>query len=426
MAYDFPNNPTDGQIYPVPAAAGQAQYQWIASRNHWISLGVNGSPPSEQFVPQTGATGSAVMPSGTSVQRDGTPLEGYTRWNQDLSCLEVYDGAKWICLNDQVETPVSLGDLTVLAGTTVTLTDGNYTYDNITIQNTGILRLSSRLTRIRVLNNISIAGTLDLSVIVPGTFPVGHFLNQAGGGGSGFVDDGTVGIRYLNAQAIGEGAGLFPQIPGELYSPSSQSWGTPGFAGGGSVGFSDGSLIVPGKGGAAGGGVILTCDSFQITSTGLINANGENVGTGSAAGSGQVEGSGGGTGGFVSISCDNYQQDVGSSITVDGGNGSNGINGGASVPIVNVTSGGGGGGGGVIYIETSTSYTNNGTLSSTGGITGNPISNGSPAGWTVFNEVFGGSSFGGRGGFTVISNAGITMSDATNGYAIINGVRVNL
>lgn len=432
MAYDFPNNPTDGQIYPVPAAAGQAQYQWIASRNHWISLGVSGSPPSEQFVPQTGDTGSAVMPSGTSVQRDGTPQGGYTRWNQDLSCLEVYDGDRWVCLNDQVETPVSLGDLTVLGGTTVTLTDGNYTYDNITIENTGTLKLTSRLTRIRVLNNISISGTLDLEGNVPGTFPVGHFQNQAGGGGSGFVNDGTVAIRYLNASAIGEGAGLFasfhsaPQIPGDLYSPSSQSWGTPGFAGGGSVGFSEGSLIVPGKGGAAGGGVILTCDSFLITSTGLINANGENAGTGSAAGSGQVEGSGGGTGGFVSISCDNYQQDVGSSITVDGGNGSYGISGGASVPIVNVTSGGGGGGGGVIYIETSTSYTNNGTLSSTGGITGNPISNGSQNVWTVFNQVFGGSSFGGRGGFTVMSNAGITMSDATNGYAIINGVRVNL
>ena len=422
MAYDFPNNPTDGQIYPVPAAAGQAQYQWIASRNHWISLGVSGSPPSEQFVPQTGDTGSAVMPSGTSFQRDGTPREGYTRWNQDLSCLEVYDGAKWICLNDQVETPVSLGDLTVLAGTTVSLTDGNYTYDNLTIENTGTLRLTSKLTRIRVLNNISIAGTLYLAGNVPGIRPIGHFQNSAGG----HVNDGSIGIRYLNNSAIGEGAGLFPQIAGDLYSPSSQSWGTPGFAGGGSVSFAEGSLIVPSQGGSAGGGVILTCDSFLITSTGLINANGESAGPGGAAGSGQVEGSGGGTGGFVSISCDNYQQNVGSSITVDGGNGSLGINGGAAVPVANVTSGGGGGGGGIIYIETSTSYTNNGTLSSTGGITGNPISNGSPSNWTVFNNVNGGSSFGGRGGFTVMSNAGITRSDATNGYAIINGARVNL
>ena len=243
MAYDFPNSPTDGQIYPVPAAAGQAQYQWVASRNHWVTLGLNGSPPSGQFVPQTDATGSAVMPSGTSLQRDGAPLGGYTRWNQDLSCLEVYDGDKWICLNDQVEIPASLGDLTVLAGTTVTLVDGNYTYDNITIENTGTLKLTSRLTLIRVLNNLSISGTLDLEGNVSGTFAIGNFLNDIGGGGTGFVNDGTVGIRFNNANAVGEGSGLFPQIPGDVYSPGTQSWGTPGFAGGGSADFQEGTFI---------------------------------------------------------------------------------------------------------------------------------------------------------------------------------------
>ncbi len=426
MAYDFPNSPTDGQIYPVPAAAGQAQYQWVASRNHWVTLGLNGSPPSGQFVPQTDATGSAVMPSGTSLQRDGAPLGGYTRWNQDLSCLEVYDGDKWICLNDQVEIPASLGDLTVLAGTTVTLVDGNYTYDNITIENTGTLKLTSRLTLIRVLNNLSISGTLDLEGNVSGTFAIGNFLNDIGGGGTGFVNDGTVGIRFNNANAVGEGSGLFPQIPGDVYSPGTQSWGTPGFAGGGSADFQEGTFLVPGNGGAAGGGVILTSDSVLISATGLINANGLDGETGSAAVSAQVEGSGGGTGGFVSITCNTYQQDVGGSITVNGGNGSNGLIGGASVPAVNVTSGGGGGGGGIIIIDTATSYTNNGTISSTGGTTGNPISNGVAAGWIVFNQVFGGSSFGGRGGFTVINNSGDTIFDATNGYAVINGVRVNL
>lgn len=423
MAYNFPNNPTDGQIYPVSAAAGQAQYQWIESRNHWISLGVSGSPPSgnEEFVPQTGATGSAVMPSGTSVQRGGTPQEGHTRWNQDLSCLEVYDGDRWVCLSDQVETPVSLGNLTVLAGTTVTLTDGNYTYDNITIEDTGTLKLTSRLTRIRVLNNISISGTLDLEGVIPGAFPVGYFVNVE----ALIVNDDTVGVRFNGIAGVGEGSGLFPQIPGDLYSPSSQSWGTPGFSGGGDMNLSEGSRLIPGFGGNAGGGVILTCDSFLITSTGLINANGLDGTTGTAAISAEVEGSGGGTGGFVSITCDNYQQHVGSSITVDGGNGTNGLIG-PNLPTTNVISGGGGGGGGVIIIDTTTSYTNNGTLSSTGGTTGTPISLGGPAGWSNIHHVFGGSSFGGRGGFTVLNNTGATKFEATNGYAIINGVRVNL
>ena len=268
MAYDFPNNPTDGQVYPVPAAAGQAQYKWIASRNHWISLGVNGSPPSEEFVPQTSATGSAVMPSGTFIQRDGTPQEGHTRWNQDLSCLEVYDGARWVCLNDPGEYPPSLGDLNVFAGITVTLTEANYTYDSITIEHTGTLILTSRLTKIRVLNNISIAGTLYLAGNVGGPKGLASFQNQTIHPTADIVDDSTLGISFNVNRAVGEGSAPFFKTPGELYSPSSQSWGTPGPAGGGHADFREGGFLVTGTGGSAGGGLILTSDSVLISATG--------------------------------------------------------------------------------------------------------------------------------------------------------------
>lgn len=44
-------------------------------------------------VPRTSATGSAVMPVGTTAQRDGTPLDGYTRFNTTLQSLEVYNAA---------------------------------------------------------------------------------------------------------------------------------------------------------------------------------------------------------------------------------------------------------------------------------------------------------------------------------------------
>jgi hypothetical protein len=36
MAYIFPVNPTDGQLYPVPAQPGALQYQWNASVNAWL------------------------------------------------------------------------------------------------------------------------------------------------------------------------------------------------------------------------------------------------------------------------------------------------------------------------------------------------------------------------------------------------------
>lgn len=42
-------------------------------------------------VPKTSDTGSAVMPTGTSAQRDGSPADGYTRFNTDLQTLETYD-----------------------------------------------------------------------------------------------------------------------------------------------------------------------------------------------------------------------------------------------------------------------------------------------------------------------------------------------
>jgi hypothetical protein len=49
-------------------------------------------------VPRTSTTGSAVMPTGTSAQRDGSPSDGYTRFNTTIKALEVYDAssASWV------------------------------------------------------------------------------------------------------------------------------------------------------------------------------------------------------------------------------------------------------------------------------------------------------------------------------------------
>jgi microcystin-dependent protein len=46
-------------------------------------------------VSQTAATGSAVIPSGTTAQRDGTPTAGYLRWNSTTGSMEVWDGTEW-------------------------------------------------------------------------------------------------------------------------------------------------------------------------------------------------------------------------------------------------------------------------------------------------------------------------------------------
>jgi len=47
------------------------------------------------LTPRTASTGSTVVPSGTSAQRDASPSVGYIRFNSDLSEYEGYDGTTW-------------------------------------------------------------------------------------------------------------------------------------------------------------------------------------------------------------------------------------------------------------------------------------------------------------------------------------------
>ena len=46
-------------------------------------------------VAKTSATGSAVVPTGTEAQRDGSPSAGYLRFNSDATSFEGYDGTEW-------------------------------------------------------------------------------------------------------------------------------------------------------------------------------------------------------------------------------------------------------------------------------------------------------------------------------------------
>ena len=46
-------------------------------------------------VEKTSATGSAVVPTGTEAQRDGSPSAGYLRFNSDATSFEGYDGSAW-------------------------------------------------------------------------------------------------------------------------------------------------------------------------------------------------------------------------------------------------------------------------------------------------------------------------------------------
>lgn len=53
------------------------------------------SSSSNAFVEKTSDTGSAIMPAGTTAQRNGAPLGGYLRFNDDTDLMEFWNGASW-------------------------------------------------------------------------------------------------------------------------------------------------------------------------------------------------------------------------------------------------------------------------------------------------------------------------------------------
>ena len=114
----------------------------------WSVPGVFTPEAGNEFVLSTGATKSAILPTGTTAQRDTTPLPGYTRFNTSTGYLEVYDGTQWkasggasgsvgnpfVYENDQVVTAnftlttgkngMTAGPVTINSGVTVSVPVG--------------------------------------------------------------------------------------------------------------------------------------------------------------------------------------------------------------------------------------------------------------------------------------------------------------
>ena len=99
---------------------------------------------------RTGATGSLLLPAGTTAQRDVSPAAGYLRWNSSDGTAEVYSGTAWGSVgggatggggdavfveNDQTVTTnytiptgknaMSTGPVTISGGVTVTVSSGS-------------------------------------------------------------------------------------------------------------------------------------------------------------------------------------------------------------------------------------------------------------------------------------------------------------
>jgi len=101
----------------------------------------------DTIVSKTSTTGSAILPSGTTAERDGSPAAGYLRWNSTEGSAEVYDGSDWgsvggggaaetvyvehahtLAANSEIASgnnAVSSGPITISTGYSVTVPSGS-------------------------------------------------------------------------------------------------------------------------------------------------------------------------------------------------------------------------------------------------------------------------------------------------------------
>ena len=114
----FPNvnaavNPTDEELNYVDGVTSAIQTQLDAKQ------------ASATAVTKTSATGSAVLPSGTTAQQDGSPSAGYIRWNTTDTSAEVYDGSAWAAVGGGNSTTEGLYEHAHTINTAYSITSTN-------------------------------------------------------------------------------------------------------------------------------------------------------------------------------------------------------------------------------------------------------------------------------------------------------------
>ena len=321
------------------------------------------------------ATGNLQLPSGTTAQRPASPSAGMTRYNTDLSYVEVYNGSSWNSL-----VPAVVGENFA----TITSASGSHVQgikDGYRIHN--FLSGSHTFTPTRT-------GYVEVLVVAGGGG--GSNYNSAGGGGAGgLLYNAAFSVTKDTAYTVTVGAGGNGAIgAGDASTPATSGSnsvfgsltaigggnGGQGNAYGGTRGSSDVSAGTGGSGGGVrwssglgtGGAAGTTGQGFRGGHSGTYAdpyPGGGGGGAGGPGGDGADNIRGGGVGGpglqFNISGTPTWYAGGGGGSTQGGGSATNGgVGGGGAggggtlaaaqpdgLPGIPNTGGGGGGGGGI-------------------------------------------------------------------------------
>jgi hypothetical protein len=112
----------------------------VYSGSAWLNAVVD----TTTIVEKTSATGSAVIPSGTTAERDGSPANGYFRYNSSLASFEGYVGGAWGGVGGaQANGVIFENSLTISANYTLTTSKNGFSVGPITISSGATVTIPS-------------------------------------------------------------------------------------------------------------------------------------------------------------------------------------------------------------------------------------------------------------------------------------------
>ena len=169
------------------------------------------------FVAKTSPTGSGILPTGSTAQRDGSPSSGYIRFNSDDTAFEGYNGSAWSAIGG--------GAVSGIVGVSTFTSSGTWTK--------ATREAALGVTIKRVIVEVQGGGGAGGSFYYDGSF------YSAGSGGSGGYAKKLIDVSSISSSTITVGAAG----TGALY----QTGGT----GGNSI-WSDGTNTITCTGGSGG------------------------------------------------------------------------------------------------------------------------------------------------------------------------------